>query len=208
MSTASKLRSIAISVGLATMVACGGDDEATATSSTDASTAADNSGDSGDATANGESTGQLPTSTTGSSSEGSEATTETTSETTGDPGDTTGGEPPAGACTPDGLFFFPQASISFDFDAESCAMLDAEGTDPQLVFDVRDTGLTDITARGLSISSSSTGTFVNPQAVVGITVDVPTTLQATSDADGSPVTVVFEIRSKGPSLDAEVTFGE
>lgn len=136
-----------------------------------------------------------------------DASTSGSPPTTTSVGDTGTGGAPSGACDPQGLFFFPQASISFDFAGQACSMTDSTGTDPQLVFDVRNTGLTDITARGMSMSSSSTGTFVNPQAVVGISPDVPTTVQASNDADGTPVTLVFQIRSKGPFLEAEVTFG-
>lgn len=183
---------------------CGDDDTTTSDASTstatlggsDSSTAADDPSTS--TTSNTEETTNTPGGT--STSSGGAASTTSVA-------DTSTGSTPEGACTPDGLFFNPQASISFDFSGQTCAMNTAPGTDPQLVFDIRDTGLTDISAQGMSMSSASTGTFVNPQNVVGISPDVPTTIQATNDADGSAVTLLFVIETKGPFLDAEVTFG-
>ena len=183
---------------------CGDDDSPTTTPTTTAATSGTPEGSTGDAdastssTSNSEETTDTPS--TGSSSSGAPPTTSAA--------DTSTGGTPEGACTPDGLFFNPQASISFDFSGQTCAMAAAPGMDPQLVFDIRDTGLTDISAQGMSMSSASTGTFVNPQNVVGISPDVPTTILATNDADGSAVTLLFVIETKGPFLDAEVTFGE
>lgn len=180
-----------------------GDDDTTTTA--DASTSTATLGGSDPSTTGDD----LSTSTTSNTEETSGTSTSSGgAPSTTSAADTSTGGTPAGACTPDGLFFNPQASISFDFSDQTCAMATAPGTDPQLVFDIRDTGLTDISAQGMSMSSASTGTFVNPQNVVGISPDVPTTIQATNDADGSPVTLLFVIETKGPFLDVEVTFGE
>lgn len=196
---------------LSLAVACGGDDGAGSTS-TNAATTTESStgaGESSTGDADGSTSDAPGTTTSGTDpSDTVGPTTTMTTDPTTSPGDSSSGGTAAGACTPDGIYFGPQGSISFDFGAQSCTMIDATGTDPQLVFDIRDTGLTDITAMGMSISSSTTGTYVNPQAVVGISPDVPTTVQATNDADGSPVTLLFVIQSKGPFLDADVTFGE
>ena len=205
MPVATSLRWLLPLVAAATLTACGGDDAGTTT------TAAATTGEASTGPAEGSSTNadgsttEAPSTTT-SGTDPTEAST--TAEPTTSPGDTSTGGTPPGACTPDGVYFNPQASISFDFAGQSCTMIDATGTSPQLVFDIRDTGLTDITAMGMSMSSSTTGTYVNPQAVVGISPDVPTTVQATNDADGSPVTLLLVIESKGPFLDVDVTFGE
>lgn len=183
---------------MAAGLGCGDDDSPTPPAAT--------SGATEDSTGNAD-----PSTSSTSNTEEATGTPSTTSQSSGPPpatsaADNSTGDMPEGSCTPDGLFFNPQASISFDFSGQTCTMDTAPGSDPQLVFDLRDTGLTDIAAHGISMSSATTGTFVNPQNVVGISPDVPTTIQATNDADGSPVTLLFVIETNGPFLDAEVTF--
>jgi hypothetical protein len=156
---------------------------------------------------------------TSDASVGDSSSTSTTADptaTTASP-ETTGG--PSPACDPAMAPFIaqdpalPEASIHLDFDVPSCAAASLAGEDPQVVLDVKDTGLVDATLFGLEIVSSSTGQAfmdspMGDSQVIDLPPDLPITLEATRIPDGQAVTISFEIFSTGPTiLDAQVVFG-
>lgn len=150
-----------------------------------------------------------------SSSTGDGGTTTSPGETSGAP--TTGG--PSSACDPPMAPFLahdgalPQAAILLDFDAASCAAASQAGETPQVVLDVKASGLVDATLFGLEIVSVSSGQpFDDPPTgdseVIDLIPDLAITFEATRVDDGAPVTISFEIFSTGPTLlDASVEFG-
>src|SRR5690349_16241750 len=124
---------------------CGGDDdEGTTASSTVASTMSSGSGsESGEA----ESSSGMP----GSEASTAVADTSTTMDPSAGSTETTTGAGD-GRCMPDNAPFmiadtgFPQASIVFDFGAPSCSVKGLSGQNPQIIVDVKDSGLLNATA--------------------------------------------------------------
>jgi hypothetical protein len=191
-----------------------------------ATAACGDEGDDGSGTATTQAaTTSLPS--TSSGSDASEGTAVDSSSTGGggsttSPGDTTAasttGEP-SSACDPvmapflahDGAL--PQAAILLDFDGASCAAASEAGDAPQVVLDVKASGLVDATLFGLEIVSVSSGQpFDDPPTgdseVIDLIPDLAITFEATRVGDGTPVTISFEIFSTGPTLlDASVEFG-
>jgi hypothetical protein len=172
-----------------------------------------------------------PTSTTGadtepqtqsSSSGDSESSMSgtTMAPTTGDPTTTPGTtvDPNAGDCDPDTAPFLLERgvlrnSVSFDFGAMSCAVTQLGGSDPQILFEVRETtGRVDATGLGIEITSSNVGqVFGDPpmgdSQVIDLPIDLGITFSGTSIADGTPLTFEFEISSLGPALiDSNASF--
>ncbi|HET6584550.1 MAG TPA: hypothetical protein VFG69_13905 [Nannocystaceae bacterium] len=196
-------------VGLVAVIACGGDDDESASSSTMA-----------DATA-------LTLSSDGGSSTGASGTDETMDPTamdstsgSGDPttaGSTGSGDP--GACVPSMASFMieppalAQASITFDFAAMSCAAVSLTGEAPQIVLDVQPTGTVNATAFGIEITDSSHGLLfdsppVGDSQVQDLMPDIEFTMQATAVDGTTPMTIVFTIFSQGPTLiDVSVAYG-
>ncbi len=163
------------------------------------------------------------TDATGDSSSGDAMTTSTTTSTTTDATttdptvdpDTTGG---AGTeCDPKMAPFLgtplPSAAIELDFAASTCAAASAAGTAPQIVLDVKMTGLVDATIFGMEIVDVSSGQpFDDPPMgdaeVIDLSPDLVITLDLVSIDGGQPVSVSFEIFSQGPTLlDVSATFG-
>lgn len=198
----------------AVALGCGGDDEeGTTASSTVASTMSSTAGsESGEAESSSgmpgseASTAVADTSTTMDPSAGS---TETT---------TTGGGD--GRCMPDNAPFmiadtgFPQASIVFDFGAPSCSVKGLSGQNPQIIVDVKESGLLNATAFGLEITDSSPEglDFQDPpmgdSQVIDFGPDVNMTFEATTIPDGVPVIIELRVDSAGPALrDVSAVFG-
>ncbi len=190
-------------------VACGDADEPATTSGVGPGTAAtggsgsgegdDESADDGDGSGGDDGDG---TGADGTAGEGTAGSGGDDSPTGGD-----SGPGPMGACDPQSTPFDAQASISFDTAAMSCAVAEGTGTDPQLIIDRRDTGLFDLTGQGLTLSPASSGTFINSTVIVGIMPAVPISVPATVDADGTAITIEFEISTVGPVITADAMFG-
>lgn len=187
--------------------ACGDDgDDGPNTATTQAATTSLPSTSSGDESSAG--------TAAGSSTGVGESTTDPV-DTSGAP--TTGG--PSSACDPPMAPFLahdgalPQAAILLDFDGASCAAASQAGEAPQVVLDVKASGLVDATLFGLEIVSVSSGQpFDDPPTgdseVIDLIPDLAITFEATRVDDGTPVTISFEIFSTGPTLlDASVEFG-
>lgn len=188
--------------------ACGDDgDDGPNTATTQAATTSLPSTSSGDESSAG--------TAAGSSSTGVGESTTDPVDTSGAP--TTGG--PSSACDPPMAPFLahdgalPQAAILLDFDGASCAAASQAGEAPQVVLDVKASGLVDATLFGLEIVSVSSGQpFDDPPTgdseVIDLIPDLAITFEATRVDDGTPVTISFEIFSTGPTLlDASVEFG-
>jgi hypothetical protein len=170
-------------------------------------------------------TTSLPSTSSGDeSSAGTAADSSSTGvgESTTAPGDSSGPATTGGAssaCDPPMAPFLaqggalPQAAILLDFDAASCAAASQGGDAPQVVLDVKPSGLIDATLFGLEIVSVSSGQpFDDPPTgdseVIDLIPDLPITFEATRVGDGAPVTISFEIFSTGPTLlNASVEFG-
>ncbi len=145
------------------------------------------------------------------------AASSTEGATTGVDGSTSAG--PSGPCDPAMSAFqmvprgAGQASIAVDFAAMACAAQGATQMDPQLVFDVRNTGLVDVTGYGLEITESSHGQLFtdSPQGdsrVIDLMPDLETTITAVRTGGSEQVTVTFTIFSTGPTLvDVSAVFG-
>jgi len=201
---------LAVLGGLA--LGCGGDDGASSSSSSasaagSATATAATGGDDGQGSDSGDSgaSGSDAGSESGSGG-GSGSATEGGSADNG-PDSTAGDAGGESLCDPPTASFSDQASVSIDFAGMGCAVVEGTGTDPQLTFDVRDSGLLDISAVGISIDSASSGTFINDMNVVSVMPDVPITIEAVSVADGTAVTIDVEISGLGPVLIADVSFG-
>ncbi|HWB73427.1 MAG TPA: hypothetical protein VG755_00700 [Nannocystaceae bacterium] len=189
----------------ATALGCGGDDEeGTTASSTVASTMSSGSGsESG--------TQESSSGTPGSEASTAPADTSTTMDPSAGSTDTTTGADD-GRCMPDNAPFmiagtgFPQASIVFDFSVPSCSVKGLSGTNPQIIVDVKDSGLLNATAFGLEITDSSPEglDFADPpmgdSQVIDFGPDVNMTFEATTIPDGVPVIIEFRVDSAGPAL--------
>lgn len=159
--------------------------------------------------------------TVGSSEEGSSssgaADGSTGAVTTDDGGDvtSTGGGPVA--CEPPmAAFLMSDASVlqaSIELGADACSVVSLEGAAPQIVFEVRPTGLVEATLYGLALVSSSAGQpFEDPPVgdavVIDLITDLPITFETTRIDGGTPVTIAFQISSAGPTLvDVRAEFG-
>ncbi len=119
-----------------------------------------------------------------------------------DPSDSDSASSGAECDPPTALFFGDPlaASLELDFGAESCAAGQGAIEGAALAFTVRPTGLVDVTATGVSMQSSTHGTYINPSAVTGITTDVAVTIELTDDDSGSSATVEFTFGAAGPML--------
>lgn len=95
----------------------------------------------------------------------------------------------------------PQAAMTFDFDAMGCAASGVVVAAPQVILDVRPTGLIDITADGIAFTDSLLGTYIDETSVTGIPSEVTNTVEATLVGDGRPVTFQFRIGRQGPLLE-------
>lgn len=191
-------RVVVAAVWLGLAPACDGSDPAptTPTTQTTAATTTDSGGGDGDATA-----------ATEDGESGQDTAADGTAATDADgPGDSEAETAAQGACDPPSIPFSEQASVSMDPAAGTCAVAEGMGADPQLLFDVRDTGLIDLTAVGFSIGSASSGTYIDAMHVVAISPEFPVTVEGTLDG-GTAVTIDFEILQTGPVLFAEVSFG-
>jgi len=195
-------------VGLCAPSACGGD--------------GDDDGD-GDATVND--AGTNPNETTSSGGATTDASAESTStsvgESDGSTSEITGVDSTTSTmgwtyCDPPSAPFTGQplvASLSLDFDARTCAAMSGEGGPPQLVMEIQDSGLIDVTAYGVEITDASAGLlFADPpqgdSQVIDLYPGFLIVLEGTVVADGSPILIEFEVTEKGPLLDdARVDFG-
>lgn len=195
-----------------TAAACGGDDAGTG------------EGCPGGSNCTPTSIGSSPGSDDGTTAPGTdEGSTTATADSTGAAASTgavdSSGGGPDGACDPPMSVFHVvppahgQASISIDFAAMGCAVHGDTQTDPQLVFDVRDSGLVDVTGQGLEITMSTHGQLftdapMGDSQVIDVMPDLETTMTATRTGGAEQVTVTFTIYSTGPTLiDVSAVFG-
>ena len=162
---------------------------------------------SGDATT---ATSAAPTTTNGPAESSSDGPDPTTLDGSSDGGGSSDCDPPN---APFVLAPNLQASISFDFAAQTCAAHSQTTADPQIVLDVQDTGLIDATAFGLEITDASAGLlFEDPpmgdSQVIDLSPEFPISFTATTIPDGTPVQIDFEVFQQGPTLvDARAEFG-
>ncbi len=192
------------------ILACGGDDAETTASVGEAATTPMTDPTASDATSAG-STSDTPGTTSGgpaeSSSDGPDPTSLDGSSDGGGSGDC---DPPN---APFQLNPNLQASISFDFAAQTCAAHSQTSTDPQIVLDVQESGLIDATAFGLEITDASAGLLfedppIGDSQVIDLSPEFPISFTATTIPDGTPVQIDFEVFQQGPTLiDARATFG-
>jgi hypothetical protein len=197
----------------AVALGCKGDDEdGTTVSSTVASTMGSASGsESGES----ESSSGMP----GSEASTAPADTSTTMDPSAGSSESTTGSGD-GRCNPDNAPFmvpgsgFPQASIGFDFAAQTCLVKGLMSQNPQIVVDVKESGLLNATAFGLEITDSSPEglDFQDPpmgdSQVIDFGPDVNMTFEATTIPDGVPVIIEFRVDSAGPTLrDVWAVFG-
>lgn len=192
---------------------CGGDDD---DGSTMASTVASTMGSaSGSESGTAESSSGMP----GSEASTASADSSTSMDPSASSSETTTGADD-GRCNPDNAPFmiagtgFPQASITFDFGAQSCSVKGLMGQNPQIVIDVKQSGLLDATAYGLEITDSSPEglDFQDPpkgdSQVIDFGPDVNMTFEATTIPDNIPVIIELRVDSAGPALrDASAVFG-
>lgn len=193
-----------LQVGLAALAllgACGDDDEPATTGPAGTASTAETAPGSGSVGGDSGASAGDGSETAGGGSAGSGGGGE--ADTTGADGSGDGG--PMGACSPPSASFDVQASISLDPAGMSCAVAEGTGADPQIVVDMRDTGLFDITGRGLTFGAASSGTFINSTTIVSIMPAVPISVPAT--LDGAAVTIEFEISTVGPVITAAVIYG-
>lgn len=197
---------LGLAIALLAMPACGGDDEPGCAdaecpgSSSAASTGNDDSSSSAPASE----------SSSGAAESSSTAPAESSSES-GTAGD--------GRCSPSNAAFgttppaLPQASISFDFDAQTCSVMGLMSVAPQIVIDVQDSGLLDATLYGLEIVDASAGLKFNesPQGdsqVIDFDPGIIVTFEATTIPGDVPVTIEFFVDTAGPALrDVSAIFG-
>lgn len=156
--------------------------------------------DDDDSASSGTTGGEVTTSATSDPTGGpsSTSTTSTTTTTTEGDGFVT--------CDPQSRAFgmdtgAPQAAMTFDFDGMTCAASGTVVGSPQVILDVRPTGLIDITADGIAFSSSLLGTYINETSVTGIPSEITNSVEATLIADGRPITFQFRIGTQGPLLE-------
>lgn len=167
---------------------------------------------------------------TGSGSSGGESSSSGAESTSGVADSSTGPEPTGGStdtgpsgdgqCVPDNAPFgqqppdLPQASISFDFGAQSCSVMGLMSAPPQIVIDVQDSGLLDATGFGIEITDSSPEGLqfsdppVGDSQVIDFHPDVLMTFEATTIPDMVPVTITFRVDPAGPALrDVKAVYG-
>lgn len=192
-------------------VACGDDGgeatsspvTATTTMTTSSPTSGATSDDSG-----GDTTTTSPGTSTSTESEG--GSVDATADVT------TGGG--AVACDPQmAPFLMPEgtltAAIVFDFAAGTCRATSTPVMSPQIVFEVRPTGLVDALLHGFEIVDVSSGhVFPDPPTadseVADISPDLPMRFDVTRIDDGSAMSITFEVFSTGPTLlDVRVEYG-
>jgi hypothetical protein len=141
-------------------------------------------------------------------------------QTSGAPGDTTAGGGGAIACDPGSAMFtaaeppaMERASIQIDPVAMTCAAQGTAGDAPQIVLEVRQTGMVDAVTYGIEVTDSTLGVvFTDPSEgdaqVTQLPADLPITITGTLVDGGAPITVDFEIFSTGPTvIDVAVEFG-
>jgi hypothetical protein len=194
-------------LALVVILACGGDDGETSASVGEAATNPATDSSASDATSAG-STSPMPTS--GPAESSSDGPDPTSLDGSSDGGGSSDCDPPNApfVLAPD-----LQASISFDFAAQTCAAHSQTTADPQIVLDVQDTGLIDATAFGLEITDASAGLlFEDPpmgdSQVIDLSPEFPISFTATTIPDGTPVQIDFEVFQQGPTLvDARAEFG-
>jgi hypothetical protein len=108
----------------------------------------------------------------------------------------------------------PEASIGFDFVAQTCSVKGLMSQNPQIVIDVQDSGLLDATAFGIEITDSSPEglKFSDPpmgdSQVIDFHPDVNMTFEATTIPDGIPLLIEFRVDAAGPTLrDVSAVYG-
>jgi hypothetical protein len=196
-------------LALVVILACGGDDGETSASVGEAATNPVTDSSASDATSAG-STSPMPTTTSGPAESSSDGPDPTSLDGSSDGGGSSDCDPPN---APFVLAPNLQASISFDFAAQTCAAHSQTTADPQIVLDVQDTGLIDATAFGLEITDASAGLlFEDPpmgdSQVIDLSPEFPISFTATTIPDGTPVQIDFEVFQQGPTLvDARAEFG-
>jgi type V secretory pathway adhesin AidA len=105
------------------------------------------------------------------------------------------------------------ASLGFDFAAQTCSAMSGAGGPPQLLLEIQDSGLIDITAFGIEITDASAGLlFEDPpegdSQVIDLYPGFVIRLEGTVVGDGSPIIVELEVTEKGPLLaDTRADFG-
>jgi hypothetical protein len=105
------------------------------------------------------------------------------------------------------------AAIVFDFAAGTCRATSTPAMSPQIVFEVRPTGLIDALLHGFEIVDVSSGhVFPDPPTadseVADISPDLPMRFDLMRIDDGTPLSITFEVFSTGPTLlDVYVEYG-
>ena len=170
----------------------------------------DGTGSGGPATGDGSSTGAPAT-------DDGPGTTSAPGDSADGSGDDGGGRvvcDPANAMFTDGEPPAEQvASIQIDPAAMTCAAQGTAGDAPQIVLEVRQTGMVDAVTYGIEVVDSSLGVvFTEPSVgdsqVTQLPPDLPLTITGTLIDGGAPIEIDFEIFSTGPTvIDVAVTFG-
>jgi hypothetical protein len=199
-----RIRTQALAIGLLTGAVasgCGKDDDqgcedAACNGTTVAMTSAATDAESSSSAAASESSSGPADSSTSSPA------TDSGSESTGSSdGRCAPAQAPFGQTLPD----LPQASISFDFDAHTCAVMGLMSMPPQIVIDVKESGLLNATAYGLEITHASSGLkFSDPpqgdSQVIDFSPGVNMTFEATTIPNDELVTIEFYVDPAGPAL--------
>lgn len=97
------------------------------------------------------------------------------------------------------------ASIQIDPAAMTCAAHGSAGEPPQILLEVRQTGMVDAVTYGIEVSDSTLGVlFEDPSEgdsqVTQLPPDLPITITGTLVDGGTPISIDFEIFSTGPTV--------
>lgn len=166
--------------------------------------------------AGGDTTDSESPGTSGGSTTGEPATDDAPGTTAASdssmPGDVTGGGEGPIACDPPNAMFtdaeppaIERASIQIDAAVMSCAASGTAGEAPQVVFEVRQTGMVDAITYGIEVVDSTLGVvFTDPSEgdsqVTQLPPDIPLTITGTLIDGGTPIEIDFEISPTGPTL--------
>lgn len=168
--------------------------------------------------AGGDTTGSTSPATSEGTTSGEPATDDapgtTASSDSNMPGDASGDDGGGGsiACDPPNAMFtdaeppaIERASIQLDPAAMTCAASGTTGEAPQIVFEVRQTGMVDAITYGIEVVDSTLGVvFTDPSEgdsqVTQLPPDIPLTITGTLVDGGTPIEIDFEISPTGPTL--------